>query len=112
MQMSIHYSEEDQYLVDKLEEEANRKRKSKSAMVLSILEKHFEAEQRIGEILKDMRAIDAQKLNRALQAQKEAEKKKKLGQVMLEKDYVRKVDLDRALGVQKSSNHPNGGGEM
>ena len=102
MQMSIHYSEEDQYLVDKLAEEANRKRKSKSAMVLSILEEHFEAERKIGEILKDMRLIDVKQLQAALEAQRKAERQKKLGQIMLEKDYVEEGQLERALGVQST----------
>ena len=104
MQMSIHYSEEDQYLVDKLAEEANRKRKSKSAMVLSILEEHFEAERKIGEILKDMRLIDVKQLQAALEAQRKAERQKKLGQIMLEKDYVEEGQLERALGVQSGLN--------
>ena len=104
MQMSIHYSEEDQYLVDKLAEEANRKRKSKSAMVLSILEEHFEAERKIGEILKDMRLIDVKQLQAALEAQRKAERQKKLGQIMLEKDYVEEGQLERALGVQGGLN--------
>jgi len=104
MQMSIHYSEEDQYLVDKLAEEANRKRKSKSAMVLSILEEHFEAERKIGEILKDMRLIDVKQLQAALEAQRRAERQKKLGQIMLEKDYVEEGQLERALGVQGGLN--------
>jgi aminoglycoside phosphotransferase (APT) family kinase protein len=106
MQMSIHYSEEDQYLIDKLEKEANQERKSKSAMVLSILEEYFEAQQKLGEILKDMRAIDAQQLQRALKLQRERERKKKLGEIMLEEDYVEKVDLDKALAVQ--SRHEGG----
>lgn len=101
MQMSIHYSDEDQYLVDKLEEEANRKRKSKSAMVLSILEEHFEAERKLGEILKDMRLIDVKQLQRALEAQRKTERQKKLGQIMLEEDYVSEEDLGRALQVQR-----------
>jgi len=101
MQMSIHYSEEDQYLIDRLEKEANRKRKSKSAMVLSILEEHFEAEQKLGEILKDMRIVNQQQLRQALERQKKAEQERRLGEIMLEEDYVDEVDLDRALQVQR-----------
>ncbi|MEF8799040.1 MAG: hypothetical protein V5A79_06475 [Candidatus Bipolaricaulota bacterium] len=99
--MSIYYQEGDQYLIDKLEREANRRRKSKSAMVLSILEKHFEAERKVGEILRDMGTIEEDQLQRALEAQKKDEGKEKLGEIMLEKGYVREVDLDRALQVQE-----------
>ena len=102
--MSIYYQEEDGYLIDKLEKEANRRRKSKSAMVLSILEEYFEADRRIGEILKDMRAIKEDQLQQALEEQRKVDGQKKLGEIMLEKDYVREVDLDRALQVQSTGN--------
>ena len=100
MQTTIYYKEEDEYLIDKVEEKANRERKSKSAVILSILEEYFEAERRVGEILNDMGAVSADQLKEALNAQ-EQDADKKLGEILLENDYVREVDLDRALQVQK-----------
>ncbi len=100
MQTTIYYREEDQYLIDKLEREAERKRKSKSALVLTILEEHFEAEKKVGEILKDLGAVEREELRKALDKQKEGKDDKKLGEILLEEDYVREVDLDRALEVQ------------
>lgn len=98
--MSIYYKEEDQYLIDRLEVEANRGRKSKSAMILSILEEYFEAEKKMGQILKDMRAIDNEKLNQALDLQKEKDGNKSIGEIMVQKGYVKEVDLERALQIQ------------
>ena len=54
MQTTIYYREEDQYLIDKLQEKANRERKSKNACILSILEEYFESQKKLGEILTDM----------------------------------------------------------
>jgi hypothetical protein len=99
VQTTIYYREEDDFLIDKVEEKANRERKSKSAVILSILEEYFEAERRVGEILKDMGAVEPEKIEEAL-AEQEENSDKKIGEIMVENDYVREVDLDRALQVQ------------
>jgi len=100
MQTTIYYKDEDEYLIDKVEEKANRERKSKSAVILSILEEYFEAERRVGEILNDMGAVSSDHLQDALKAQEKGTDKR-LGEILLDNDYVREVDLDRALQVQK-----------
>lgn len=100
MQTTIYYKDEDEYLIDKVEEKANRERKSKSAVILSILEEYFEAERRIGEILSDMGAVSSDKIKDALEAQ-EQESDKRLGEILVENDYVQEIDLDRALQVQE-----------
>lgn len=100
MQATIYYREEDQYLIDKLEEKANRERKSKSACVLSILEEYFEAEKRIGEILIDIGALERDKLEEGLKRQKKEKDGKKIGEILVEEGYVREIDLDRALDIQ------------
>ena len=38
MQMTIYYTKEDQYLIDKIDEIAHPQRKSRSALILTILE--------------------------------------------------------------------------
>lgn len=103
MQTTIYYREDDQYLIDKLEKKANRERKSKSACLLSIVEEYFEAENRVGEILKDMGALSEDKLEEGLDKQRSKENGKKIGEILVEEDYVREVDLDRALQVQGKS---------
>lgn len=54
MQATIYYQERDQYLIDKVEGKANRERKSKSAVILSIIESYFEANKKICQILSDL----------------------------------------------------------
>ena len=100
MQMSIYYQKDDEYLIDLIEKRADRRRMSKSAMILSILEEYFEAEKRIGEILRDMQAIEEEQVEKALKVQEEKEDKR-LGKIMVERDYVEKDQLQRALQVQK-----------
>lgn len=101
MQMTIYYKDEDQYLIERIDELANRRRMSKSAMVLSILEEYLEAEKSVGEILRDMGAIDSEELRQALSAQEEKDEDKQIGEIMIEKGYVKEDQLQRALQVQK-----------
>jgi len=42
MQTTIYYKDEDAYLLDKVGEKANRERKTKSAVILTILEEYFD----------------------------------------------------------------------
>jgi len=102
MQISIYYQEEDQYLLDKVQELAKRERRSKSATMLSILEEYFEAGKSIGEILKDMQALDSDQLQESLSIQKENKGEKKLGEILLEKHYVSSEELERAIVLQNS----------
>jgi len=100
VQATIYYQERDQYLIDKVEQKANRERKSKSAVILSIVESYFEAEKRIGEILKDLGVVSADQIEAGLQNQQEKENDDKLGRILLDKGYVKEVDLDKALAIQ------------
>ena len=56
MQATIYYQERDQYLLDKVEGKANREKKSKSAVILSIVETYFQANKKICQILRDLDA--------------------------------------------------------
>lgn len=104
MQTTIYYKEEDQYLMDKLEEKSSRERKSKSAIILSILEDYFESNRKVGGVLQDLGAIKASQLRTALEEQSETEKHKRIGEILVEKGHVREVDLDRALAIQDRAN--------
>ena len=102
MQTTIYYKEEDKYLIEELEKKAKRERKSKSAVILTILEKYFSSQKKIGEILKDIGALNHQQLIEALSLQEDKkENSKKIGEILLEKDYIKQSDLDRALNIQK-----------
>lgn len=100
MQTTIYYKENDEYLIQKVEDKAERERKSKSAVILSILEEYLEAEQRIGEILRDFGAVSQNEVERALSKQKNGETEKRLGEILLDDGHLREVDLDRALDIQ------------
>ncbi|MEF8850528.1 MAG: hypothetical protein V5A81_07085 [Candidatus Bipolaricaulota bacterium] len=100
MQITIYYQDRDEYLMDKVEQKAERERKSKSSVILSIIESYFEAEKRIGEILTDMDAASPDQISEGLEEQKEERKEDKLGRILLDKGYVREVDLDKALAIQ------------
>ncbi|MFP3953527.1 MAG: hypothetical protein ACLFVS_05325 [Candidatus Acetothermia bacterium] len=99
MQTTIYYRKDDKYLIEKLEEKAKRERKSKSACLLTILEEHFEAENRVGEILRDMGILNEDELQKCLARQKD-EDDRKVGEIMLEENFVTEIDLDRALSIQ------------
>lgn len=100
MQLSVHYKEKDQYLVEKLEKMAERNRMSTSACILSILEDHFESNRMVGQILKDMQLINNEQLQRALSKQREIGDDKKIGKIMVESNYLKEDQLDRALEIQ------------
>ena len=102
MQISIHYKEKDRYLIDKLEKMAERKRMSKSACMLSILDDYFESDQLVGQILKDMELINKKQLQQALNRQRKEEGEKRIGQIMVDEDYVDEDQLDRALEIQSA----------
>lgn len=100
MQTTIYYKKQDNYLIENIEEKAKRERKSKSAVILSILEDYFEAEKKIGEILSDIGAVRPEDLNKALSRQQNGKVDKRLGEILVEEDKVREIDLDRALQIQ------------
>ncbi len=103
MQTTIYYSEGDAYLIEQVDMKGRRERKSRSAVILSILEEYFEREKRIGEILLDLGAVTPAKLSQGLELQKKKFADKLLGEVLLEQELVEKDALDRALMIQGRS---------
>lgn len=104
MQMTIYYTKDDQYLIDKVEHEAAAHRKSKSAVILTALERYLEQHRRVGEILCDMGRLTPKQLQDALEKQKK-QSGRKIGEILLAEDMVKPHDLNRALAVQ---GRPNG----
>lgn len=100
MQVTIYHSDEDQYLIDLVDEEASRERKSRSAVVLSILEEHFERDKRIGEILVDLGQVTPAQVEEALAAQQTMNGHRPLGEILVEKGAVTKEAIKRALTIQ------------
>ena len=100
MQITVYYGEEDHYLIRLLDQEAKRQRKSRSAVVLSILEEHFEREKRIGEILVDLGHLSRREVDQALEVQQAEEGRRPLGEILLERGWVDERALSRALLIQ------------
>ena len=100
MQTTIYYSEVDAYLMEQADTKGRRERRSRSAVLLSILEEHFEMEKRLGEILVDLGSLSHADLAKGLDLQKKQFAEKLLGDVLLEQDLVDKEAVDRALSIQ------------
>ncbi len=102
MQMTIYYTEEDQYLIDKVDELAHRERKSRSAVILSILEWYFEGDKRLGEILVDMGKLQPEQIEEILQSQQDETQRKLIGELLVQAGLVSRKDVLRALAIQGS----------
>ncbi len=100
MQTTIYYSEKDAYLMSQVDMKGRHERKSRSAVILSILEKHFEREKRLGEILIDLGAVSHANLARGLELQKTKFADKLLGEILLEEELVAQDALEQALTIQ------------
>jgi hypothetical protein len=103
MQMTIYYTKEDQYLIDKIDEMAYRERKSRSAVILTILERYFEGQKKLGEILSDMKKVNPQEIEKVLQLQRKEGNRRRIGELLVEKKVVSEKDVQRALAVQQRS---------
>jgi len=83
VQTTIYYSEQDAYLISQLDMKGRHERKSRSALILSIMEEYFEREKRLGEILLEQGAIDPNVLERALVIQGRNSTKGKMASMAL-----------------------------
>jgi|YelNatPaOPRAMG01_1025707.scaffolds.fasta_scaffold316610_1 predicted transcriptional regulator len=100
MQVTLYYSEEDKYLLDLVDKLALQQRKSRSAVIMSILEEYFEREKRLGEILVDLGAIDPGRVAQALKEQEREGRRRLIGEILVEKGWVKPQDVERALVIQ------------
>ena len=100
MQATIYYSDEDNYLIKQADMKGQRERKSRSAVILSILEEYFESEKRLGEILLDLGAVSHIDMSKALELQKSKFTQKLLGEILLEEELIEQGALERALMIQ------------
>ena len=100
MQVTIYLTDQDKYIVRLLDEHSRRERKSRSAVILSILEEHFERDKRLGEILIDLGVLDRAELDRILQLQQTGFADKLLGELLVSEQGVAETDVRRALEIQ------------
>ena len=103
VQATIYYNEEDAYLIRKVDDKGRRERKSRSAVILSILEEHFEREKKLGEILVDLGVLSHADLAKGLELQKTKFTEKLLGDILLEEELVAPDAVERALMIQGRS---------
>lgn len=101
MQVTLYYNSEDQYLLELVDGIAERERKSRSAVIMSILEEHFERGKRLGEILVDLKAVSPQDVEQALREQKRASNgRQRLGEILVVRGSARDAQVKRALVIQ------------
>ena len=100
MQVTIYLTDADGYLLRLVDEQSHRDRKSRSAVMLSILEEHFEKNHRLGEILVDLGVLSPADLTRVLELQKESFADKLLGELLVSEHGVDTNAIDRALTIQ------------
>jgi hypothetical protein len=100
VQTTIYYNEGDAYLMKQVDAKGRRERKSRSAVILSILEEHFESEKKLGEILVDLGVISHADLAKSLELQKTKFADKLLGDILLEERMVEPEAVERALIIQ------------
>ena len=102
MQMTIYYTKGDQYLIDKVDEKAYRDRKSRSAVILTVLEQYFLGQKKLGEILVDMKKVDSKGVEKALEVQKKEGNKRRIGEILVQEGLADEKDVQRALAVQQN----------
>lgn len=100
MQTTIYYNDKDAYLMSQVDAKGSRERKSRSAVILSILEDFFESDKRLGEILVDIGVLSHSDLCKGLELQKTRFTDKLLGDILLEEEYVTPEAVERALMIQ------------
>jgi len=100
MQTTIYYNNEDAYLISQVDAKSRRERKSRSAVILSLLEDYFESDKRLGEILVDIGVLSHSNLSKGLDLQKTKFADKLLGDILLEEEYVTPEAVERALLIQ------------
>jgi hypothetical protein len=100
MQTTIYYNDKDAYLMNQVDAKGRRERKSRSAVILSILEDYFESDKRLGEILVDIGVLEHADLCKGLELQKTTFADKLLGDILLEEKYVTREAIERALMIQ------------
>ncbi len=101
MQATLYYRDEDDYLLDLVDREAERRRTSRSGVIMAILEQHFEREKRLGEILVDMGVISPENVRAALEHQQSGKHPRPIGEILVEKGLAAHEEIRRALLVQE-----------
>jgi len=100
MQVTMYFSDEDKYLIDLVDEKARRERKSRSAVMLSILEEYFGRDKRLGEILIALGVTTPQAVERVLELQQGRGASRRIGELLTEAGLASAEAVERALFIQ------------
>jgi hypothetical protein len=101
VQVTVYLTEQDAYLLRLIDRKSQRERKSRSAVLLSIIEEHFEKGRRLGEILVDLGVLSEDALADALELQRTQFTGKLLGEVLAEERGIDEESIHRALTIQR-----------
>jgi hypothetical protein len=103
MQTTFSYDPKDKWVVEEVREKAYLERKSKSAVIIEILEEYFLKGKRMGEILLSMGCVSEEQLSEAIEIQKQENGRRSLGEILLQQGFVKERDLKKALAIQNRS---------
>ena len=107
MQVTIYFGDADEYLIGLIDAKSSRERKSRSAVIISLLEEYFESGRKLGEILVDLGVLSEEDLGRALTLQStDGFKGKLLGEVLEAELAVTAAEVQRALEIQSRFAQP------
>jgi len=101
VQVTMYLTEQDAYLLRLIDLKSRQERKSRSAVLLSIIEEHFEKGRRLGEILVDLGVLSEDDLTDALELQRSEFAGKLLGEVLADERGIDEEDIRRALTIQR-----------
>ena len=102
MQLSIYYKKEDKDLIEKIAIAAKTQRKSKGALILSILFDYLQQRRRLGAILLSINALSKDQLSQSLGLQRKEKKKRLLGEILLQLGHIEEKTLNETLALQKT----------
>jgi hypothetical protein len=108
MQTTFSYHEKDRWILGEVREKAYFERKSKSAVIVAILEEYFLKGKRIGEILLTTDCLSEEELKQGKEIQKRENGRRCLGEILLEQGFVKERDLKKALAIQNRSSLDQG----
>lgn len=103
MQLTISCNDRDRWIIKEIEERAYLQKKSKSSVIIAMLEGHFTKGKKIGEILVSWGLLSEEELKKGLEIQKQQKHKPLLGEILLSEGFVKEIELKRALTMQRGS---------
>ncbi len=92
---------EDDFLLRLVDERAQLERKSRSAVIMGILEEYFERDKKLGAILVDMGLVSEEMVEAALQEQVASGHARKIGEILVKRGLVKPEEVQRALLIRQ-----------